>query len=104
MQGASHQMGREEFAVILSKTTLFTSALPCIHEALAVLQTDPLHHPSLHTEPGERKSGTKTSKCTPKRERKSSCSDKRRINGRNADGTTKRNYRLGSSWKNGARK
>lgn len=62
MQGAAHQMGREEFAVMLSKTTVFTSALPCIHKVLAVLQTDPLHHPSLRTEPGERKSRTETSK------------------------------------------
>lgn len=28
MQGASHQMEREEFAVILSEITVFTSALP----------------------------------------------------------------------------
>lgn len=28
MQGASHQMEREELAVILSETTMFTSALP----------------------------------------------------------------------------
>lgn len=48
MQGASHQMWREQSAVILSKTTVFTSALLSIHEALALLQTDPLHHPSLH--------------------------------------------------------
>lgn len=42
-------MEREEFAVIMSKTAVFTSALPCIHEALAALQTDPLHHPCTQT-------------------------------------------------------
>lgn len=84
-------MEREEFPVVLSKTTVFTSALSCIHDALAALQTDHTLTP-MHTEPGKRKSRTKTSKCTPKRERKSSCSYKRRVNGRNTDGTAKRNY------------